>query len=234
MLKLRLFKPCLLAMVVCGCATPEPPPPTFSVTVSTQSDDGRPLENITIEANGQPLGKSSKEGIIQTILEGPEGTQIELAYKCPEGYRQPARPSVLTLRRFRELGSKTGRGLNMKLNCSPLKRTAGFVVKTNKIEGIRVMLNGEQVAMTNSVGVASFAAEVDPQSDFDVILNTEATEKLATLLPVSPNKSFRIGDRDDLFVFDQQFEMKKPERKVRKRRRRRKPKRKKPRITRLN
>ena len=222
-----------LLSLVLGCPTPAAPPPTFSVTVAAQSDDGMPLENITISANGQPLGKSGPDGIVQTILEGPEGTQIKLVYTCPEGYRQPAKPSVLTLRRFKELGSKRGRGLNMKLNCSPLKRTAGFVVKTNEISGVKVMVNGKEVGKTNSMGIAAFATEVDPQTNFDLILNTEA---MASLTPVSPNMSFKIGDRDDVFVFEQVFTQKTVAKtKTRsKRRRSRRKKKKKRRIIRVN
>jgi hypothetical protein len=63
------------------------------------------------------------------------------------------------------------------------------------------------VTRTDAGGAASFALEVPPGSQFTVALNTIERRDIK---PISPSKLFVVGQQDDIFLFDQKFDVEKP------------------------
>ena len=219
--------PLLLAL---GCgAQQEAPPPTFSVTFTAESDPGVPLEGVLVKANGNEIGQSDEDGLIQTMLRGPEGAGVQITYECPEGHRQPEEAKTLRLNRFASLDPSARTGLSMKLSCLPNERQAAFVVRTNGHADLPILINGQEVARTNEAGVAHIIRDAAPQSVFRLKIDTSGNERMR---PQDPYTQFQLGDRDDVFVFAQDFEVEEPPR--RRRRRRRRPRPRPIRITRIN
>jgi hypothetical protein len=62
------------------------------------------------------------------------------------------------------------------------------------------------VTRTDAAGAASFALEVPPGSQFTVALNTGDRKDIK---PISPSKLFVVNSQDDVFLFDQKFEVEK-------------------------
>lgn len=222
----------VLAMCFVASCAPQIATPRFGVTFSLKTDEGLPLSGATVSANDGEIGTSSADGIVQTILEGPEGTPIQITWRCPTGYRQPAAGQELRLTQFSGVDSSQDLGLSMTLECAPQARTAAFVVRTNNRVGIPVMLNDREVARTNETGVATFVQPSDPNREFRIVLQTSGHPRLS---PTNPYQVFTLGDRNNVFVMDQEFEEAPlPTQMRRRRRRRRRPNRGIQIITRLN
>ena len=59
---------------------------------------------------------------------------------------------------------------------------------------------------TDSAGAASFALEVPAGAQFIVSLNTNERKDLK---PLNPAKLFVVSQQDDVFLFDQRFDVEK-------------------------
>ncbi|NOY89749.1 MAG: hypothetical protein GXP55_00975 [Deltaproteobacteria bacterium] len=191
----------LFLLAACGV---EPPPPRYAVAFYAEADADEPLAGVEILANGQTVGTSDDTGLVQAILEGPEGTPFEISYHCPDGHRSPEAPQTLRLRAFTGLSPDASTSLSMSLSCPPNLRRAGFVVRTNQKPGLIVKLDGREVARTDVEGVAQFSTEVAPGTSFRVQIMTGEDSGLR---PQSPTSTFVLGDADDYFIFDQTFEV---------------------------
>lgn len=188
-----------------GCGSPPPTfTPTFAVTFITESDPGVPLAGVEVFANGESQGVSGDSGLLQSILRGEEGAAVEISYRCPETHRDAEEVETLRLARFEGLDPSESNGLQKRLRCAPRQRRAAFVVRTNGQVGIPVFLGGRQVTRTNQRGVAYFALRSRPEEEFQIKLGTDDNPNLR---PQNPTMTFNLGDGDEVFVFDQQFEV---------------------------
>jgi len=192
----------LMATILTACG-PAAPTPRFAVAFYAEADPDEPLAGVEILANGQTVGTSDDTGLVQAILEGPEGTPFEITWHCPDGYRPPAGPQTLRLRAFTGLSPDASTGLSMTLSCPPNMRHVGFVVRTNQKPGLVVNLDGHEAARTDAEGVAHFATEAAPGTTFRVQI---VTEEDSGLRPQSPSSTFVLGDADEYYVFDQSFD----------------------------
>jgi hypothetical protein len=62
------------------------------------------------------------------------------------------------------------------------------------------------VTRTDAAGAASFALEVPPGSQFTVALSTAERKDIK---PINPSKLFVVSAQDDVFLFDQKFDVEK-------------------------
>lgn len=220
-----------LGLTACGG---QPPSPQHPVSFYLEGDPGTELAGVEVFANGQSIGVSGDTGLLQAVLEGAEGAAFEISWTCPDGHRQPEDTQSLRLREFEQLDPEAESGLSMTLGCPPTDRNAAFVVRTNGREGLPVMVNGEELGRTGSTGVAHIVLAGAPGSTYRVQL---ATADQALLRPQNPSQTYTLGDADDVFVMNQDFESAEPPRRVRRRsNRRRRPRRiqRVPLITRLD
>lgn len=201
----------------CGGAQ-GPSSSSFAVTFTTESDLGLPLEGVIVSANNAGVGASDEDGVVQTMLRGPDGAAVQITYECPEGHRQPESAKVLRLHRFQSLDPTAQAGLHMLLTCPPIQRTVAFVVRTGQAE-VPVLLNNEVAATTNAAGVAHIVRRTDPGVTFRLKLDTSANMRIR---PQEPHLEFEFGDNDEVFTWDQPLELE-PEPTMRRRRRRRPP-----------
>ena len=207
-----------------GCGE-EPPPPRFPVTFTAEADPGDRLAGVGISANGAPIGATGADGTLRVDLTGPEGSPVQIGATCPDGHRQPTSLPMITLRRVVSLDPATAAlGLQVSISCPPTQRHGVVVVRAggdSPQPNLPVMIDGREVARTDSSGVAHVALDMQPGQSFGVLL---ATNDFPNLRPQSPRMSFVFPDQDELFVFDQRFEVEQPERpRARPRRRRPQP-----------
>ncbi len=192
----------ILFALACGAQT-GPTSSSFAVTFTTESDLGLPLGGVAVSANGANVGASDEDGVVQTMLRGPDGAAVEITYTCPEGHVQPEGPQTLRLHRFRALDPEAQAGLHMLLACPPMKRQAAFIVRTGQPD-VPVLLNNEVVATTNAEGVAHFHRETDPETTFHLKLDTTVNSRLR---PEEPYVEFNISAHDEVFTWDQELEL---------------------------
>ena len=221
-LNFRIFF--LLPLLSCAGST-GPIQSSFAITFQTESDPGVPLAEVKVNIDEEEIGVSDQFGLIQTIVQGIDGTTVEVAYQCPEGYRQPESAQAIRLTAFEALDPNSP-GLQLRLECKPELRRVVFVVRAKK-GGLPILLDGETVARTNDFGVAHFARAAPPNTRFQLRINTEQNEYIR---PQNPFIQFQLKDADDVFTWDQPLEERRPPRRRRRRRRQPPPRM----ITRLN
>jgi hypothetical protein len=192
--------------------------PRHAVTITVESDPGVPLEGVAFDVDGEPIGESDEHGLVHTILEGPEGTTLQVHHTCPEGYASAEDTQSLALIPFRSLDPEADTSLQMTVRCEPTEREAAFVVSTG-FEDIPVMINGREVGVTNAEGVAHTVLDASPGQSFEVTLALADFERIR---PRNVRETFTLGRQSDVFVFSPELELE-PEPRRRRRRRRRQP-----------
>ncbi len=206
--------------LVLACGGPQGPVvSSFPVTFSAEGDPGVPLPGVMVRANGSEVGISDQDGLVQTMLRGPDGAGVDITYECPTDHVQPSGPSTLRLHRFQSLDPNTQAGLHMRLMCAPTMRTVAFVVRTGKPD-LPVLLDNEVVARTNAAGNAHITRATAPNMAFMLKIDTTGNQYLQ---PQEPYRQYRIGGSDEVFTWDQGFEENRPRMRRRRRRRRRAP-----------
>jgi hypothetical protein len=85
-------------------------------------------------------------------------------------------------------------------------RRVVVAVRAENGPNLPVMYLDRAVTRTDAGGAASFALEVPPGSQFTVALNTIERKDIK---PISPSKLFVVGQQDDVFLFDQKFDVEK-------------------------
>lgn len=214
---MRRLVPLLLLAFACGGSQQAETLPSFSVTFNAESDEGVPLEGVMVKANGNEVGLSDQDGLVQTTLRGPEGVGVEITYECPAGHVQPEAPSTLRLHTFRQVSETSRLGLTMKVSCPPAERTVAFVVNTNGHADLPIKLDGEEIGRTNEAGAAHIVRMMSNQPrSLRVQIDTSGVERMR---PVSPSRSFRYEGQDTVIAVNESFEVEAPPRMRRRRRR---------------
>ncbi len=188
-----------------GCGE-EPSDPSFPITFTATSDPGVSLAAVQLTANGLPLGQTDASGVLHANLTGPLGSTVQVGVTCPEGHRPPASSPLLTLRHVESLDpTAAGLGLQVSIACTPLTRHGIVIVRAggeHPQAGLPVLIDGRELARTDTSGVAHVPLEMPAGQSFQVLL---ATADHPNLRPESPPRTFTFPDSDELFVFDQPF-----------------------------
>jgi hypothetical protein len=192
-----------LALPAAGCSALEPvPPPPLEVVVRIEGDPGRPIPGAALLYNGQKVSESHDDGVAQIKLNGKEGETFEIAVTCPEGFQSPQRPLQVILKRLADATKKP----EYDVRCLPTTRTAVVAVRAEGGANLPVLYLGREIARTDSAGAAHVLLKQKPDEPFDLVLGTAENERLR---PQNPFASFVLKDRDEVFVFDQRFELEK-------------------------
>ena len=191
----------------------------FDLYFEARSDSGEPVRGVIITGNGQHLGITGRGGQLHAALRARDGVSLRVRAACPVGFREPVQPGVMRLRRFRSVGDSDRGELRVTIECRASERLVALVVQTNKRAGLPVLMDGRELARTNSEGVAHIPLLVAPNSTFQVTIDTSAHPRLR---PKSPLGSFAVSDADALVVFEQEFTEHEKKAKKKKRRRRKK------------
>jgi hypothetical protein len=201
----------LLALILCilPSACGAPPPRLYPITIRVQDEDMAPLSGAAVKANGEQLGMTSRNGLLQIRLKGAEGDMQSVSIRCPDGYRTVNETRSVTLRSFSDIANGlAAKGPTLNWQCEPAERLAALVVRASGQPNIPVRLHGRELTRTGSDGTAHTLLRLPPGSNLRVALDTTARPELR---PQSPERIFQVEDRDTIFTFDQQFiESKRP------------------------
>jgi len=186
----------VISMIACAA----PPAPPMEVAIHVKSDPGRPLKGAQILYGGQKVATTGDDGVAKISLRGSEGDAFDVSVSCPQGFRSPAQPLSVTLRRLAD-PSKVPQ---YDVACPPTTRAVVVAVRAEKGPNLPVMYLGREVARTDPLGAAHVLLEVHPDEPFDLMVAT--TEKgNEGLRPQNPVATFTVKNQDDLFVFEPRF-----------------------------
>lgn len=192
----------LLSAMTAGCTEPPPPDP-FQISIKVESDPGKPVPGASISRSNKLLGTTNVEGRVNLKIGGVEGEFTDVTVTCPEGFQTPLKPLSVKLTRLADKTKVT----EYAVSCPPAMRRVVVAVRAENGPNLPVMYLDRPVTRTDAGGAASFALEVPPGSQFTVALNTIERRDIK---PISPSKLFVVGQQDDVFLFDQKFDVEKP------------------------
>lgn len=196
------------AISVGGCKALEPPPPPPQViNVRVESDPGRPLQGADLIYNGQKVGTTGADGVGKLKLGGRDGESFDIIVSCPQGYASPDRPVQVILKRLAD----PTKSPEYSASCPPSTRTVVVAVRADNGGNVPVTFLGREVARTDDSGAAHVMLKLQPGEQFELTLDTRDKTNEG-LRPQNPVASFVVGQRDDVFTFDQKFdrEVKRP------------------------
>jgi hypothetical protein len=186
------------AALASGCA--EPNEPAFGVEVEVQADGTRPIAGAQLRVRGDYLGTTNALGQATLRVPGEEGERLPLSLTCPTGFVADPAQSILVLN---EQSAAAG-GPAMALNCRTEQREAVILVHAGGgAPSLPVKIDGVVVGRTDTLGFAHLHVRTNPESTFEVSLDTSANE---ALVPINPSREFRLERSDEIFVFDTAFE----------------------------
>ena len=199
MRKLALAMPLLIT--ACAALEPVPPPPQ-EIIIRVNGDPGQPISGATVQYNGKKVSESGADGSAPLKLNGKDGEIYDLMVACPEGFLSPTKPLSVTLRRLADPTRKP----EYDVACPPTTRTVVVAVRADNGPNLPVMYLGREVARTDGAGAAHVMFKLKADESFNLVLGTESNDRLR---PQNPTASFVVHDRDEVFTFDQKFDLEK-------------------------
>lgn len=92
------------------------------------------------------------------------------------------------------------------VTCPPTTRTVVVAVRADNGPNLPVMYLGREAARTDTAGAAHVMMKLKPDEGFSLVLATDGNDRLR---PQNPSASFIVRDHDDVFTFDQKFDLEK-------------------------
>ncbi len=178
-------------------------PPTeapFEIAVEVTSDPETPLPGVPVQIGATIAGKSDAHGLLHATLEGAQGSSVQVAARCPQGFDAPQGPVTVMLRRFAP-GSPTP---TYSLRCAPTSRALVAAIRAENGPNLPVIWLGREVARTDASGVAHVVFNATPGDAINLVLGTNEGDA-KRLRPQNPTLSLQPRDVDDYVVLDQKF-----------------------------
>lgn len=168
----------------------------FPVLIRIESDPGKPLGGVPILYQGKEVKRTAPDGTALLELHKPDGANVDLTITCPPDTR-PAEPLKVYVRRVE--GQKY---TEQRMYCRPAMRRIAIAVRADDGPNLPVTYLGQPVAVTDASGAAHFAMAMPPGEVIKVVLDTADNPKMH---PQRPESLFKVGDQDEVFVFNQKF-----------------------------
>jgi hypothetical protein len=179
------------ACVVSAC-TPAASP-SRSLFVLVTDDDARPLPHVGIEIDGIAATRTGRDGSVRISLASEGGARARILARCPAGTRE-AEP-----RHVARSVSGAPAALQLTFVCLPALRNVVVVVRAPGAEGLWLRADGLPVGRVAPDGTLHAIVSRAPESDLTLVLDTGTLP----VVPRNPALALRVGDRDELVVFDQ-------------------------------
>ena len=197
------------ALLIAGCGSSDRRTvTTFPIALTAATDDGEPLADVEFSlAEGALTGKTDQNGLLQLTVDRPEGTVLPVKATCPEGYDEAPSLSPLTLRSFQPLQGATA-DIRLSIECTPSYRTVAVLVRAPDIGDLPILVNEIEKTRTDASGAAHLVAPLPARTSFRVTIDTTSRPDIR---PISPSRAFTVPESDEIFVFDQVFQVPEPE-----------------------
>jgi hypothetical protein len=197
------MKPLALALLLAAAAGCTEEEGRFPVVITTETDDGQPLADLTVSVGRTPAGKTDANGKLKMRVVGKEGARVSIGVATPKGYRALSTGNAVVLRRLSDIGGGSGRPLPIEhvVKFAPLQRQYAVLVRAG-ISGLAVETFGTKQAVTNDKGVAMFLYEGTPGDELQVKLVTDGRPDL---MPKNPMQSFLLATRSEAYMVKEHF-----------------------------
>jgi hypothetical protein len=193
-----------VALLGCAGVSLDPPPPKpFRVAFAVEGDPGHPVVGALVSRGDKTLATTAADGRAEIALNGADGETVDAVVRCPAGYTSPRKPIAMRLARTGD-----GRAPVFKVSCPPTQRHVVVAVKAENGANLPVVYLGKIIARTDPSGAAHFALAAAPGEQLLVTLDTSGKEG-EKLKPAMPQRPFTVGSSDDIFLFEQKFEVEK-------------------------
>ena len=187
-----------------GCRT-EQPIGAYQLVVHVSGDPGQPLPGAAVMFHGAEVGKAGHDGSVSLAIEGTEGETLNLEVVCPAGFRSPAKPLPVLLRRLADPSERP----EYSVSCPPTIRTVVVAVRAEGGPSLPVLYLGQEVARTDASGAAHAVMKVPPEEAIELVVGTNEPGR-ERLRPQNPSTKFLVKNQDDLFAFDVRFTVETP------------------------
>jgi hypothetical protein len=164
-----------------------------ALIVKASDERGAPLAGLTVEIDGMPATKTDAAGNARISLGSQGPSRARIAIACPEGSRESNPRHVA-----RTAQGATAR-LELRFVCKPLLRLLAVVVRAEGGAGAVLRADGEPIGTVAEDGTLHACVWRAPDSELQLVLDTDAL----AVKPRNPLREHRMGDRDELLVFDQ-------------------------------
>lgn len=194
----------LAGCALLGCGSAKPPVHAQRANVTVHSEETRgPVEGASIRVNGQAVGATSAEGLVELNVSGIAGDKFHVELACPEGYRPPTPDSQDVF----VTPTLNGPPPRIVFHCESATRKAIVNVRAEKGPNLPVRYLGREIGRTDANGSARVTIDTAPGDTFELVLDTAGSK---TLHPQSPALSFRVDNKASVFTFAQKFTTEKP------------------------
>jgi hypothetical protein len=201
------FALCALCAGAAGCQALEPPPlPPQIISIRVESDPGKPLRGAQILYQGEKKATTGADGVGKLELGGRDGESFDIEVSCPARYLSPERPIQVILKRLAD----PSKSPEYSASCPPKTRTVVVAIRADggpnaPVGNMPVTYLGREIARTDESGAAHFVRPFTPGETFDLVIDTR-DKQYEGLRPQNPMATFVVGQRDDIFTFDQKFD----------------------------
>jgi hypothetical protein len=159
-----------------------------------------PVAGAHVVYEGKTVGSTTRDGSTTLSLLGEEGQSFDLRIVCPDGYRSPAAPVTVVLRRLDD----PGKVARYRTSCPPTTRSVVVAIAADEGANLPVIYLGSEVGRTDAAGAANVLLHVAPGEPFALSLATTGKGAEA-LRPRNPVAIFTAKEQDDVFVFNPHF-----------------------------
>jgi hypothetical protein len=166
------------------------------------SDDGQPLAGVEIRAAGF-VGATNSRGELLTELPGVEGASVDAKYSCPARFETRDGALAIKLAATRELSGGALQPATYEVRCTRRERDVVVIARADGYPGLGITIDGRTSGATDAFGVAHLLVPIDVSATS--LRVGFATDDRAELLPKSPERSFELGQGDEILTFEQRF-----------------------------
>jgi hypothetical protein len=197
----------LVASTIVACGSAKPPVHSQAAQIRVENDASKPVEGASVLVNGEAVGATRNDGRTEVQVRGIAGDRFRINLNCPDGYR-PATPDV---HEIYVTPSLSGPAPELFFRCESTVRKAIIAVRAENGAGLPIRYLGREVGKTDDHGAATVIIQGTEGEPFELVIDTSKAPKLH---PQNPALTYRMGPKDDSFVFDQKFIVEKPKKVV--------------------
>lgn len=198
-----------VALLALSCGD-EPPPPervkyNYTLEVGVKDTQGNVLPRVPVTVDGNTVGHTDADGKFTATLNEFEGEPITLGVIAPHGYHFAVETDSVSeiLKTSNVNNQTTGVPVFLSAIAESTEKDYFIWVKTNcdsKCPRWPVLLDGEEIARTNSLGFAHFAFTNQP--DETVMIEIATTGEFQ---PANPKYELALERNSTVYRIDQNF-----------------------------
>jgi len=198
-LKRALPAVAVVALTLFGCSAA--PRPTFAVHFHVSSDNGDAVVGAKISVRRVVIGSTDGNGVLEAAVDGTEGDAASVDLHCGEAFLEDHEREPIKLTTARRISKAAQEGLVYEAICTRKQRDV--VIVAHAEPGIGLLMDGRQVAATNSLGTAQVLVPVEStNARVQVGFDTAARPDLQ---PRNPGRAYDLDPGDNVLVFEQKF-----------------------------